>query len=201
VSNAFVPKFVRADRLLDAAYSALLALRDAHKPSDKTLSIIGCYSDNHLRDFRTELGGFDNRSQYKLMSLAATDKSWSANFVDDHPFLQKLFKIVCIEDFPESFPSRTTPSSDCAQDDFEDDTVGIRYYSTDTFKSIMAKLERLLITLGFCLLLLGPVYWLSYTKDLSAKLGIVAGFVVGVGLFTAGLTRAQYWEICTVTAG
>jgi hypothetical protein len=80
-------------------------------------------------------------------------------------------------------------------------TPGIRYYSDTKFRYITAKIERLLITLGFCLLVLGPVYWLSYTKDIPTKLGIVAGFVVCVSLLTAGLTRAQYWEICTVTAG
>jgi len=62
-------------------------------------------------------------------------------------------------------------------------------------------LERLFTTLVFCLLLLGPVYWLSYTKDMPTKLGIVTCFVVCVSLLTACLTRAQYWEICTVTAG
>jgi hypothetical protein len=68
-------------------------------------------------------------------------------------------------------------------------------------KSVARKLERLLITIGFCSLLLGPIYWLSYAKDVTTKLGIVAGFVLCVALLTAGLTRAQNWEILTVTAG
>jgi hypothetical protein len=95
----------------------------------------------------------------------------------------------------------TLSLSNFAQKNLEKKTPGIRYFDTTMFKSVMAQLERLLITLGFCLLLLGPVYWLSYTKDVHTKLGIVAGSVVFVSLFTAGLTRAQYWEICTVTAG
>jgi hypothetical protein len=86
------------DKFLDAAYLALSALRDAHKPSDKILSIIGRFSDNHLRDFRGELGDIDRMPPYRLMSLAATDKSWAGNFVDDHPFLQRIFRVVCIKD-------------------------------------------------------------------------------------------------------
>jgi len=86
------------DTFLDAAYSALSALRDAHKPSDKTLSVIGRFSDNELREFREELGSLDRMPPYRLMSLAAIDKSWAGNFMDDHPFLQKIFKIVCTKD-------------------------------------------------------------------------------------------------------
>jgi hypothetical protein len=86
-----------ADKFLDAAYLALSTLRDAHKPSDKTLSIIGHYSNNHLREFRKELGNLDRMPPYRLMSLAAPDKSWAHNFVDDHPFLQRIFKVVCIK--------------------------------------------------------------------------------------------------------
>src|ERR1700722_16610576 len=86
------------DIFLDAAYSALSTLRGAHKPSDKTLSIIRHFSNNELREFGEELGGLDRMPPYRLMSLAAIDKSWAGNFMDDHPFLQKLFKIVCTKD-------------------------------------------------------------------------------------------------------
>lgn len=95
-------KLLGADKSLDAAYLALSTLRDAHKPSDKTISVIGRFSDNNLREFREELGNLDQIPPNKLMSLAATDKSWAQNFVDDHPFLQRLFKIVCINFFSPS---------------------------------------------------------------------------------------------------
>lgn len=86
------------NNFLDAAYLALSALRNAPKPIDKTLFIIKHFSDNHLRDFHREFGDFDRMPPYKLMSLAATDKSWARNFLHDHPFLQRIFMIVCIKD-------------------------------------------------------------------------------------------------------
>jgi hypothetical protein len=75
---------------------ALSALRNAPKPIDKTLTIIKHFSDNHIRDFHRELGNFDRMPPSRLMSLAATDKSWARNFMDDHPFLQKIFRVVSI---------------------------------------------------------------------------------------------------------
>jgi len=85
------------EKYTDAAYSALSVLRDAHKPFDKTLSVIGHFSDQQFRDFRGELGDLDRMPPNRLMSLAATDKSWARNLMDDHPFLQRMFKIVCIK--------------------------------------------------------------------------------------------------------
>jgi hypothetical protein len=111
VSNASAIQIPGTDKFSDAAYLALTALRDAHKPSEKTLSIIGHFSDNELREFREELGNLDRMAPYRLMSLAAIDKSWARNFVDDHPFLQKLFKIVCIEDI--FFEINELPYSNC----------------------------------------------------------------------------------------
>jgi hypothetical protein len=104
-----------ADKLLDAAYLALTASRDAHKPSDRVLSIIGDYSDNHLREFRKELGYCDGKSPRRLMSLAAIDKSWAQNLMDDHPFLQKVFEIVCPED--NSFRFKALPCSNLAAEE------------------------------------------------------------------------------------
>jgi hypothetical protein len=63
------------------------------------------------------------------------------------------------------------------------------------------KTERLVLTLSFCALLLGPIILLSYTRNKAAKLAIVASFVTSASLVTAGLTKARNWEVLAVTAG
>lgn len=61
--------------------------------------------------------------------------------------------------------------------------------------------DRFFIPFGFCIFLLLPIILLAYIADKKAKLGVLAGFVCGCSLLSAGLLPAKIWEIMAITAG
>ncbi|KAI9773956.1 MAG: hypothetical protein M1839_001968 [Geoglossum umbratile] len=161
--------------MLTIRHNACLALSSIGKvptPSKNTISLLNAYSNSHLREIQEELD-LDKDGGVRLMSLAETEKTWIHQVVDGHRCLRKIF---CVDDTANPMAM---------------------IYS----ESHVRKAERLLLTLSFCALLLGPIILLSYTRNKGTKLGIVASFVTSASLLTAGLTKARNWEILTVTAG
>ena len=88
---------------------------------------------------------------------------------------------------------RTNPTSQVSR---EDDTN--RKYFSD--KRVDRCVYVLIVILGL-LMLIGPLWWLSFELDSSRRLGIITGFIVLFTLLMGGATNARPFEAMAATAG
>jgi hypothetical protein len=59
---------------------------------------------------------------------------------------------------------------------------------------------RLIDSLIFCVILLGPIILMSYVSGNGPRLGILAATVTIISILTMQLTEAKVWEVHAVTA-
>jgi hypothetical protein len=61
--------------------------------------------------------------------------------------------------------------------------------------------EQIIVNVGFCLLLIGPIFLLSYFKDKAARLVIFVAFIITGSVLTSGVIHGGNLANLAVMAG
>lgn len=66
--------------------------------------------------------------------------------------------------------------------------------------SFFRPLENGMLAIGGIAMLVAPLWWLLYTQNPAAQLGIITGFMVAVAIFISAITNATPTELLGAVA-
>ncbi|KAH0538339.1 hypothetical protein FGG08_005074 [Glutinoglossum americanum] len=110
-----------------------------------------------------------------LASIAAVEMSWTHRFIGEHGSLRKMF----------------------AKENAGDGALSILIYS----EKAIQRAEMIVVNVGFCFLLICPIFLLSYLEGKAAKLGTFVAFVLAGSVLTSGLINVGNIGSLAVMAG
>ena len=167
------------------------------------------YSRHNLIELAHELDAEDGWSE--IVSLGSTQKGWIHKFIDNHYQLRRLFRKVRRATpplLPATSYNNAVSYSSIAQCShllilraLQPGTGGQRSDLLLYSEKAVRRTEQVLVNLSFCLLVLGPIFLLSFVANQVAKLCIVLGFVMATSVLASVLSDNTQKSGLAVMAG
>jgi hypothetical protein len=196
-------RFSHLNGVLDEALLLHDRLRNLPRTTPRFASFLKDHSEHNLVELKHELDPEAGWSE--VVSLSSTPKGWIHKFIDNHYQLRRLFRkvrrlchflgalwreSVTCHSVKENILTQAQPGT-------SDRQSSILLYSEDAVR----RTEQTLVNLSFCVLVLGPIFGLSFLTSRVGKLFLVLAFVVPTSILASVLSDNAQKSSLAVMAG
>jgi hypothetical protein len=196
-------RFLVLNGVLDEALLLHDRLRNLPCTTPRLASFLKEHSEHNLVELKHELDPEAGWSE--VVSLSSTPKGWIHKFIDNHYQLRRLFrKVRGLCHFPGGLRWASV-TCDSAKGNVliqaQPGTSGRRSSILLYSENAVRRTEQTLVNLSFCVLVLGPIFVLSFLTSKVGKLFLVFAFVLPTAVLASALSDNAQKGSLAVMAG